>query len=265
MKERFSRFINKHLRMIVVFVVIIAVAMGMLLMVISGNDEGRDNVPVDPAASQEENQKPKKERKLAQSVDHPGVSDVALNLYNARVDDISDTAQLAQLVEASDMREELGGYLVTVDTKDGKQTLVITFEREMHAGEDAALDEMAGWYAQQFLCLIEEADQVSWKYKIEKSATEIADEKAKLEAEAEKAKKEKEAKEDEESDKKKENDSKDKSDKEKTEEIKVAKYKTVKKTMTADEATEILGTEVKGYSESPELVQTLLNNQKGIV
>ena len=37
------------------------------------------------------------------------------------------------------------------------------------------------------------------------------------------------------------------------------------KTLTLEEADELLGTEVKGYSESPELVQTLLNNQKGIV
>ena len=48
-------------------------------------------------------------------------------------------------------------------------------------------------------------------------------------------------------------------------EIVVEKYKTVEMSLTVKQADELLGTEVKGYSASPELVQTLLNNQKGIV
>ena len=211
MKERFAKFINKNLKMIVVIAIIVAMAMGLLLMLISGNDEERDQVPVDPTAEQQEDKKDKKERTLAQSNEHPGVSDVALNMYNARVDDISDTAQVAQLLEASDMREELGNYLVTLKIKGDSKTLVIAFDKKLLDGEDSAFDEVATWYAEQFLALIEEAEIIKWTYMID-------------------------------------------GHKEKTE-----------KTLTLKQANELLETDIKSYSETPELVQTLLNNQKGIV
>lgn len=198
--------------MIVIVGIIVAIAMGFLLMLISGNDEERDKVPVDPTASEQEVEKPKKERKLANIDDHPGVSDVALNMYNTRVDDIHDTAQVAQLVEATDMRKELGGYLVTLKLKDEKDILVINFEKKLMAGEDAAFDEVATWYAEQFLALVEEADAVQWTY-------EMDGEKEKVE-----------------------------------------------KTLTLEQANELLDVDnIKTYSDTPELVQTLLNNQKGIV
>jgi hypothetical protein len=118
---------------------------------------------------------------------------------------------VAQLIEASELREELGGYLVTLKLKGDLKTIEIAFERKLKAGEDAAFDEVATWYAEQFLALTEGAEAVKWTYAIE-------------------------------------------GQKEKAE-----------KTLTLEEADELLGTEVKGYSASPELVQTLLNNQKGIV
>lgn len=211
MKERFIKFVNKHLKMIIAFAIIVAIAMGFLLMLISGNHENRDQVPIDPTAEQQEEKDDKKDRPLVSGDEHPGVSDVALNMYNARVDDITDTAQVAQLVEASEMREELGGYLITLKVKGDTQTLVIAFDRKLKEGEDAAFDEVATWYAEQFLSLIEEADRVQWNYKI------------------------------------------------------AGKKDRAKKTLTVEQADELLGTSVKGYSETPELVQTLMNNQKGIV
>lgn len=212
MKERFIKFLNKNLKRIVIVAVVIAVAMGILLMLISGNADDRSQVPIDPAETeQQDGNKDKKDRQLAEIGDHPGVSDTALNMYNARVDDITDTAQVAQLVEATDMREELGGYLVTLKVKDDVDTLVVAFEKELKDGEDLAFDEAATWYAEQLLALIEEADAVQWSYKIEG-----------------------------------------------------AKERTVR-VLTTEQADELLQTEVKGYSESPELVQTLMNNQKGIV
>ncbi len=211
MKKRIENQVNKNLKMILAIAIVVVIAMGFLLLLISGNDEDRDQVPIDPTAEQQDNRNDKKERKLAEIGDHPGVSDVALNMYNARVDDISDTAQVAQLLEASDMREELGDYLVTVKKNDGADTLVIAFEKELKDGEDAAFDESATWYAEQFLSLIEEADEIQWTYSID------------------------------------------------------GKKEDITKSLTTEQADELLGTSVKGYSETPELVQTLLNNQKGIV
>lgn len=212
MKNKFGKFFNKNLKMIVIIGIIIAIALGFLLMLISGNADDRSQVPIDPTAEQQEDdKKDKKDRKLAEVGDHPGVSDTALNMYNARVDDITDTAQVAQLVEATDMREELGGYMITLKVKDDADTIVIAFEKKLKEGEDLAFDEAATWYAEQLLALIEEADAVQWNYSIEG-----------------------------------------------------AKEKVVKE-LTTEQANELLGTDVKGYSETPELVQTLMNNQKGIV
>lgn len=211
MKERIKKQVNKNLRMILIIGIVVVLAMGMLLALLSGNADDRDQVPVDPMETEQQDKKDKKVRPMAEIGDHPGVSDTALNMYNARVDDITDTAQVAQLVEATDMRKELGGYLVTLKVKDDVDTLVIAFEKELKEGEDLAFDEAATWYAEQLLALIEEADAVQWSYKVED-----------------------------------------------------AKEKTVK-VLTTEQADELLKTEVKGYSESPELVQTLMNNQKGIV
>ena len=197
--------------MIVIIGIVVVIAMGFLLMLISGNADDRSQVPVDPTVEQQDDKKDRKDRKIAETGDHPGVTDVALNMYNARVDDITDTAQVAQLVEATDMREELGGYMVTLKVKDGVDTLVIAFEKVLKEGEDLSFDEAATWYAEQLLALIGEADAVQWSYMVEG-----------------------------------------------------AKEKTVR-VVTREQADELLGTEVAGYSETPELVQTLLNNQKGIV
>lgn len=212
MKEKFKKMFNKNLKMILIIAIVVVIGMGFLLMLISGNDEDRNQVPIDPTETEQQDTKQeKKERKLAEISDHPGVSDIALNMYNARVDDISDTAQVAQLVEATDMRDEMGGYMVTLKTKDGVNTITIAYEKELNEGEELAFDESATWYAEQFLALVEEADVVKWSYSIDG-----------------------------------------------------AKEKTVK-TLTTEQADELLGTSVKGYSETPELVQTLLNNQKGII
>lgn len=211
MKKRIKKQVNRNLKMIVIIGIVVVIAMGFLLMLISGNADDRSQVPVDPTAEQQDDKKDRKDRKLAEIGDHPGVSDVALNMYNASVDDITDTAQVAQLVEATDMREELGGYLITLKVKDGVDTLVIAFEKVLKEGEDLAFDESVTWYAEQLLALIGEADAVQWSYMVEG-----------------------------------------------------AKEKTVR-VVTREQADELLGTEVAGYSETPELVQTLLNNQKGIV
>lgn len=264
MKEKFSRLINKNLKWLLIGVIVIIFALGALLMLISGNDEERDNVPIDPTAEQTEEKKDKKIRKIAQSTDHPGVNEMALDMYNARVDDIHDTAQVAQLMEATDMRQQMGNYLVTLKLKDGQDLLIISYETELKSGEDAAFDEQATWYAEQFLALIEEADEIQWNYKLEKDAVTLEKEKAAAEKKAAEEKAKKEAEKDkEESDEEKEDS--DKEDK-KAEEIVIDKFKTIEKSLTVEQANELLKIDdIKMYSDTPELVQTLLNNQKGIV
>lgn len=263
MKEKFVRFINKNIKLFVIIGIVIVLAFGALLVLISGNDEERDNVPIDPTAEQTEDKKVKKERKLAEISDHPGVSEMALDMYNARVDDISDTAQVAQLMEATDMRAQMGDYLVTLKLKGDQDVLVIAYEKELKSGEDTAFDELAVWYAEQFLALIEEADEVQWTYRIEKDAATIAAEEEAAEKEAaEKAK----AAEKENKDSDKDEKESDKDKKQSDEKIVIDKFKKVEKSLTLEQANELLDIgDLKTFSETPELVQTLLNNQKGIV
>ena len=241
MKKKFSKLVNKNMKAIVVILIIVAIALGFLLMLISGNDEERDQVPIDPTAEQTDDSKDKKERKLAQSNDHPGVSNLALNMYNARVDDISDTAQVAQLLEATDMRTELGDYLVTLNIKGDTDTLVIAFDKMLLEGEENAFNEQATWYAEQFLALIDEADVVKWTYTIE--GVYVEEEKT-------------------DDSKKSDSDSKKSSeDENKEKELALQTQK-----LTLKQANELLNVDdIKSYSETPELVQTLLNNQKGII
>ena len=247
MREKVKKHVNKNLKMLLVIGLIVVMALGFLLMLISGNDEERSQVPIDPTAEQAAEKEDKKDKILAQSNDHPGVSDTALALYNARVDDIGDTAQVAQLMEASGMKTELGDFVATLDVKGENDVIEIAFDKKLREGEDNAFNEIATWYAEQFLVLVEEADEIKWTYSVESKVTETGTEKA-----ADKS----------DSDKK---DSKsDKSDKETA--VTENKVKKQEQSLTLEQASELLNVEdIRMYSESPEMVQTLLNNQKGIV
>lgn len=250
MREKVKKHVNKNLKMLLVIGLIVVLALGFLLMLISGNDEERSQVPIDPTAEQAAEKEDKKDRVIAQSNDHPGVSDTALALYNARVDNIEDTAQVAQLLEASGMRAELGDFVATLDVKGEKDVIVIAFDKKLREGEDNAFNEIATWYAEQFLVLVEEADEIKWTYLIESKVTEASTEKPADKNESDK--------------KDSKSDKNDKADKETAStENKVKKQE---QSLTLEQASELLNVEdIRMYSESPEMVQTLLNNQKGIV
>lgn len=209
MKKKVSGLINKNLKKIVLAVIIIAIGLGGLLMLISGNADDRDEVPADPDGQQTEQ---KQERKKAEKDDHPGVSDEALALYNARVDQLSDTAAIAQLTETIDIKKNMGDYMVTLQLTEESKEMLIAFDVEVYTNEQTAFDENMNMYAQQLLALIADADNVKWTYTL-----------------------------------KKEN-----------------KTETIKGSLNCKKASEVLKLDVKDYGESPEMVQTLLNTQKGI-
>lgn len=209
MKKKVSGLINKNLKIILPAIVIIAIGLGLLLVLISGNAEDRDKVPADPAGQQTEE---RQERKQAKKDDHPGVSDEALALYNARVDRISDTAAVAQLTETIDLKKNLGSYIVTLQLAEESNTILITFDVEVYSDKQAAFDESINMYAQQMLALIADADNVKWTYTLKKGD----------------------------------------------------KAEAVEGSVSKKKASEVLKLSVTDYGESPEMVQTLLNTQKGI-
>lgn len=208
MKKRAKKAFNRNLKLILGVVLIVVVAFGGLLMLISGNEERE---AVDTGTTQTEE---KKERKKAEKNDHPGVSDQALAIYNARVDNVGDTAAVAQLTEAMDVRKNVAPYLVTLKLSDKSNTIVIDYDIVVNANEEAKFNEEATYIAQQLLALVVDLDKVKWNYTL--NTTENKEKKA-------------------------------------------------SQSLTLEEAGKNLGADLKDYAETPEMVQTLMNNQKGIV
>ena len=209
MKKKFSRALNKNIKIIIIVAAIIAVGFGMLLVLISGNADDRDQVTTE---QMEQHQEKKEERQKADKNDHPGVSDEALALYNARADEISDTGAVAQLTETMDLRKNIGDYMVTLNLTDETKSMLITFNVEVYENEQATVDEKINMYAQQLLALIDDADKVQWTYTLKKGN----------------------------------------------------KTETIEGALTKKMVSSQLKLDIKEYGETPEMVQTLLNSQKGI-
>lgn len=207
MKKKAKILVNRNLKLILVVAVIIVIGLGFLLMLISGNQErGEVDVNKGDATKQTE------QREQAKKSDYANVSDEALDLYNVRVDDISDSSAVAQLLEKTTMRKELGGYMVTLNVKESPKGMLIKFEEKVDETKQNAFEDSIKIYAEQILALVSEAEEVQWTYTL----------------------------------------------------VKNSKEETIEDYMNTKAATGLLGMDVKEYAKSPEMVQTLLNNQKGI-
>lgn len=207
MKIKARKLVNRNLKLILVVAAIIVIGLGFLLMLISGNQErGEVDANKGDATKQTE------QREQAKKSDHANVSDEALDLYNVRVDDISDSSAVAQLLEKTTMRKELGGYMVTLNVKESPKGMLIKFEEKVEEAKQKAFEDSIKIYAEQILALVSEAEEVQWTYTL----------------------------------------------------VKNSKEETIEDYMNIKVATGLLGMDVKEYGKSPEMVQTLLNNQKGI-
>lgn len=207
MKTKARKLVNRNLKLILVVAAIIVIGLGFLLMLISGNQErGEVDANKGDATKQTE------QREQAKKSDHANVSDEALDLYNVRVDDISDSSAVAQLLEKTTMRKGLGGYMVTLNVKESPKGMLIKFEEKVEEAKQKAFEDSIKIYAEQILALVSEAEEVQWTYTL----------------------------------------------------VKNSKEETIEDYMNIKVATGLLGMDVKEYGKSPEMVQTLLNNQKGI-
>lgn len=207
MKKKARNLVNRNLKLILVVAAIIVIGLGFLLMLISGNQERGE---VDP--NKGDATKQTEQREQAKKSDHANVSDEALDLYNVRVDDITDSSAVAQLLEKTTMRKELGGYMVTLNVKESPKGMLIKFEEKVEEAKQKAFEDSIKIYAEQILALVSEAEEVQWTYTL----------------------------------------------------VKNGKEETIEDYMNIKVATGLLGMDVKEYGKSPEMVQTLLNNQKGI-
>ena len=209
------RFINKNLIMFVIVGIVTVVALGILLMLISGNQE-REQVAVNPPAQTAESKQDAESEDIEETTQgsaedkNDSISQRAQSLFDAKPESISDPAAVAQLLERMELRKNIANYKVTLQTEQEKKGMQITLEKTVTEENKDAFDSEMQKYAELILALIPDADEVQWVYTVKKESG--------------------------------------------NEEVTVY--------LDAEQATELLNTDVKKFGESAGTVQALLNQQR---
>lgn len=164
--KKVHKAINKNIRMLLIIAAATVVALAVLLMLISGNEE-RNQIPVEPTKTSEtkESEAPTDVNETTVPTEE-GVSQQAQLLYDARVEDINDSAAVAKLLETVDLRKNVANYQVTLMVKESPRSMVITFDKTISTAEQQTFDEKMQKYAEQILALTNGADQVQWVYTV---------------------------------------------------------------------------------------------------
>lgn len=95
----------------------------------------------------------------------------AKKAYSLRVDDLTDTAAVATLLEAMDMETLAGKYSVEIAPESGVYTLLLVAEKSVKAENKASFDAKMGKKAQQLLALIPQLGKVEWTYSLRSGST----------------------------------------------------------------------------------------------
>lgn len=161
---------NKNLRMILIVAAVTVVALGVLLLLISGNED-RNKIPNDPTEASETT-----EGETSASLDETtaapteeGVDKDAQALFDAKVESIETSAAVAKLLETIDLKKNVANYRVEIQSKKTPKTLTITFDKEVATKERKVFDDKIQKYAEQILALVTDADEVQWNYTEKKS------------------------------------------------------------------------------------------------
>lgn len=153
--------INKNIKMILIIAAVTAVALGGLLLLISGNDD-RDQVPTDPTVpgETEETTQP------TEASSGVGISKLAQKLFAAKVDSISDSAAVATLLETMNLKENVASYMVELQFKEAPKSVNIRFDQTVKQDNKDSFDKKVQMYAEQILALISDVQQVQWIYNV---------------------------------------------------------------------------------------------------
>lgn len=161
--------INKNLKMILIIAAVTVIALGILLLLISGNEE-RNQIPTDPTQSEEttepEETEPDPIDEESGVEPAPGVTKTAQNLYSAKAESIEDSAAVAKLLETIDLKKNVANYIVNLQFKKEPKSLNITFDKTVPAANKDIFDKDMQKYAEQILALITDAGEVQWTYKV---------------------------------------------------------------------------------------------------
>lgn len=90
----------------------------------------------------------------------------AKKVYSLRVDDLTDTAAVATLLEAMEMESLAGKYRVEIAPESDVYTLSLVAEKSVNADNKASFDAKMGEKAQQLLALIPQLGKVEWTYSL---------------------------------------------------------------------------------------------------
>lgn len=159
------RVINKNLKMILIIAAVTVIALGVLLMLISGNEE-RNQIPTDPTQSAQttEPEDSQTTEPTQETETDPGVSKQAQDLFDAKVSSVEDSAAVAQLLETIDLKKNIANYVVTLQFKKEPKSLNITFDKTVAKDKKDSFDQTVQNYAEQILALITDVEEVQWTY-----------------------------------------------------------------------------------------------------
>ncbi len=162
---------NKNLRMILIIAAVTAVALGGLLLLISGNED-RNSVPLDPTETEETTSAAAEQQtQTSQSTtqtETQAASKAAQTLFAAKVESISDSAAVAKLLETIDLKKNVASYKVELQTKDTPKSMNIRFDKTVAEADKDKFDKEMQKYAEQILALVPDAQEVQWTYMLKK-------------------------------------------------------------------------------------------------
>ena len=159
--------INKNLKMLLIVAAVTAIALGGLLLLITGNQE-REQVSVDPpsvASSEAESTEAETEASKEESQStQANISQRAQSLFAAKVDSLEDSAAVAQLLETIDLRKNVAAYTVRLQLDEEPKGMTITFDETVAEADKDSFDQTMQKYAEQILALVTDAQEVQWTY-----------------------------------------------------------------------------------------------------
>lgn len=87
-------------------------------------------------------------------------------LYDAKVEDINDTAKVVELFEIMGLEETIGEYTVEISMSDNIQTLKLSVLDPVQQADKKVFERNMKKYAKQMLVLIPQVENVEWSYDV---------------------------------------------------------------------------------------------------
>lgn len=133
-------------------IVIAGLAAVLFFMSSGGRSDAAAESSVDTANSQA--------MKIDTSSDHAG------ELYECKVDDVSDTAAVVKLLETMGLEDVAGKYTATIAGQGDAQVLTLTIEDSVQKAGKKTLDDNMEICAQQMMALMPSVSKVQWTYSL---------------------------------------------------------------------------------------------------